>query len=250
LEIGSVVAIGTTAAALAYALLKHHVFDISFVVNVTIVLALTSTAVLVLFTIAEMATESVLTRFTRTESIAANVIIACLTVTAIAPIHRRTDAFVDRMLFRKRHETETALRALAADVRLHSNVGELVQETADVLSRRLDVEGVAIYLRQNGGLHCVRATAEANDPVPLDDAAVRACESRTNAVDLSRYDTRLYGFRAYPIVLGGRLLGAVTLGHRHSHEAFAPDIDDAVTSVAESLGGSIAAIREAERSLV
>jgi hypothetical protein len=243
LQAGSVLALGITAAALAYAIMKHHIFDIAFIVNTALAVALTSGILLVLFTMLEFFTENALTHVTQTQNMVLNAIIACLIVAAIAPVHRRADSFIDRALFRKRHESEVSLRNLAGDLRFRSSIPEVLDETITVLTRSLDVEGVAVYLQTGLALQCVRATVRGIGDVPLDDPAMQQLSSRFGAMDLARHATSFYGFRAYPMVLGGRVIGVLTIGARHSHETIAPDIDRAIDAVAQAVGASTKAIQ-------
>jgi len=54
--------------------------------------------------------------------------------------------------------------------------------------------------------------------------------------------TALPGERIYPMVLAGRLAGAITAGTREGGEAMPPDIDDALKRVAETVTIALAAI--------
>lgn len=227
LQYGSIAAIAVTTVSLAYAILKHHVFDIAFVLNQAAVLAGTSAVVLLAFTILESVTERSLKDLTRTENIVADVIFACCVVALIRPLHLHVDALIDRHLFRDRHEAEMALLGLSERSRFYTDLAKLEQDTRSVLSSALDTEGVEIYQQSD---------------IDAGDAAVRDMSARGVPVDLRRYDTALYGYRAYPMLLAGHIIGILTVGPRQSGEAMPPDIDKALCQVAQSFGACMTAL--------
>lgn len=233
-------------SALAYAIFRNRVFDLGFVLNRTLVYALTSGIVLVGFALLEFLAERYLTVLTHVEGLALQFGIALLVVLGARVVHERVDALVDSVLFRDRHEQERALRRFATTAQFYTERSALVRETLETIERFARVEGAALYLVEEGALRCVASRfASAQPEIPENDPAFADLRAHREKIDASEYRTSFPGVSVYPLILVGRVTGALVLGERESGETMPPDIDEAVRAVTAAVAMSLESIESA-----
>lgn len=228
---------------LAYAILRYRVFDITFVLNRALVYATTSALLLVVFAALEFVTENYLTSLTHVEGALVEFVIAMAVIIFARIIHTRVDKLIDTVFFRTRHQQEAALRRFATTLQFYTEQRPLVRETAEILQRCGSVTGVAIYLTHAGTLELAASTwVETSGAIEENDFAYVELRAHRQTVELHGLKTTFPGARLYPMMLCGRLVGAVAVGERQGSEQMPPDIDQAIARVTESVAISIAAI--------
>jgi len=126
-------AVAAVTVAVAYAILKHRVLDIGFVLNRTIVFAATSAIVVTVLAALEFLAERYLDSLTRVESILVQFGIALVVTFGIRVVHARVDRFVDTLFFRKRHEDERAIRTFAREAAYITDDRTLLDRTRETL---------------------------------------------------------------------------------------------------------------------
>lgn len=229
--------------AVAYAIVRHRVFDIAFVLNRTLVYAITSALVLVALAATEFAAERYLSDLTRVEGIAVEFAIALAIIVSVRIIHARVDRAVDSMLFRARHEEESALRRFATTLQFYTEQAPLLRDTVDVLVRFARVQGAAIYLPSHKALVCAASAYPAPAPhVDENDPAHVQLRAHHERLQIHGFSTAFLGERLYPMFLAGRLTGTISTGGRESGEQMPPDIGEAIERIAAALAVALAAI--------
>lgn len=229
--------------ALAYAILRHRVFDVVFVLNRTIVYALTSAFLIVLLAALEFGAERYIDTMTRAEGIALQFLIALAVTVSAGVAHRRIDNAVDRVLFRTRHQQEEALRKFATTAQFYTAEEPLIRDTVDALTRFGRVGGAAVYLATATDMRCAAsAFRDAAASVDENDPAYVALRAHRDELDTHDVHTAFPGARLYPMVLAGRLAGTLATGERENGEAVPPDIDEAIRRVASAVAIALAAI--------
>ncbi|HZY98717.1 MAG TPA: hypothetical protein VFE36_04020 [Candidatus Baltobacteraceae bacterium] len=237
------VSVIVVSLSLAYAILRHRVFDVAFVLNRTIVFALTSALVLVVFAALEFIVERFLSDVTHVAGIILQFGIALVVTLSVRLLHRRADFLVDSVLFRSRHEDETALRRFASTVQFYTEEGPLERDTVDVLLRYGRVEGAAIYLAQESGLkQMVSSFPVAAPEIDHNDMAYVELRAHHEPLHVHTMPTALPGDRLYPMIRAGRIIGVIATGERQSGEEMPPDIDDAIRRIAHAAATSLGAI--------
>src|SRR5665213_3523812 len=154
----------TVPTAVAYAILRHRIFDVSFALNRTLVYGVTSAFVLLVFAALEFVAERYLTDLTRVEGIAVEFAIALALIVSVRLVHGRVDRLVDNVLFRARHEQESALRRYATTVQFYTAQKPLVRDTLDALVRFGRVRGASAYIVSGAGLACVGSSPSTTPP--------------------------------------------------------------------------------------
>ena len=229
--------------SVAYAILRHRVFDIAFVLNRTIVYALTSAAVVLVFAALEFAAERYLNDLTHVEGIALQFVIAMIVIVCVRSVHGRADRLVDNVLFRTRHEQESALRRFATTLQFYTEESALVRDTIDALGRYARVQGAALYVARTRELQLVRSSFSIAAPeIDQNDTAYVELRAHHEALQAHGMPTAFPGDRLYPMILAGRIGGVIATGERESGEAMPPDIDEAIHRIAAAVAVALAAI--------
>ena len=229
--------------SLAYAILRHRVFDVGFVLNRTIVFGLTSALVVVLFAALEFVAERFLSDATRVESVLVQFGVALTVIVSVRLLHRRVDVVVDNVLFRARHEQESALRRFASTLQFYTEEQPLLRDTFDVLLRHGRVNGAAIYIAQDKALRQVQSSFPvAAVDIDHNDMAYVELRAHHEPLLVHAVPTTLPGDRLYPMVRAGRIVGVIATGERESGEEMPPDIDDAIMRIAQAAATELGAI--------
>ena len=229
--------------SLAYAVLRHRVFDVAFVLNRTLVFALTSALVVVIFAALEFLIERFLSDVTHVEGIILQFFVALCVIVSVGQLQHRVDLLVDSVLFRSRHEQETALRRFASTLQFYTEEAPLVRDTIDVLLRYGSVEGAAMYLAQETGLKQMQSSFPVAAPeIDHNDMAYVELRAHHEPLHVHKMPTALPGDRLYPMVRAGRIVGVIATGERKSGEEMPPDIDDAIKRIAHAAATSLGAI--------
>jgi hypothetical protein len=233
-------------AAVAYAILRHRVFDVGFVLNRTRVFGITSAVVIVVLGALEQIVQQFLTKLSHAQSTAVQFGIALAVVLLARPVHRRVDVGVDNLFFRARHLQEAALREFASTAQFYTEPQPLLRDAADALVRYGRFDAAAIYLVDGIAMRSAISTFPRAVPaVDGNDPSVVRLRAKHQPLDLHNLTTALPGARVYPMELSGRLLGAVTVGERESAEALPPDIDDAIRTMVSTVTIALETIESA-----
>jgi hypothetical protein len=237
------VSVIVVSLSLAYAILRHRVFDVAFVINRTIVFALTSALVLVIFAALEFAVERYLSDVTHVEGIILQFAVALAVIVSFRLLHQKVDLLVDNVLFKSRHEQEIALRRFASTLQFYTEEGPLVRDTVDVLLRYGRVAGAAIYLAQDVGLKQMHSSFPVAAPeIDHNDMAYVELRAHHEPLHVHKMPTALPGDRLYPMIRAGRIVGVVATGERETGEEMPPDIDDAIARIAHAAATALGAI--------
>ncbi len=124
----SIVAI-VTPLVLTYVALNRRLIDVGFVLNRTVVFAVVSAIVIGAFVIVEWAAGAWLVSASHTTSVVVGMIVALALGLSLRYIHGNVDRVVDRVLFRKRHDDESALRRFAHESSYITDAATLLERT-------------------------------------------------------------------------------------------------------------------------
>jgi hypothetical protein len=131
--------------AVAYAVVRHRVMDVSFVVSRTIVYGLLTSFVIVVYSLIDWVCSSIVsaTRVEAVAQVAASVAIGF----SLSKLQQFTDRFVDRVFFRQRYHAEAAIRKLTQRLPHADSIDEVVHVLVDEAADALDLSSAAVFLR-------------------------------------------------------------------------------------------------------
>jgi hypothetical protein len=231
---------------LGYAIVRHRVIDIGFVVNRALVFGTVSAIVVVAFMVLEWLLGTVLVKVSHVTSTSLELGLALLLGFSLRTIHAKVDKVVDDVFFRSRHEAERALRMLARELAFVTDPRVAIARAHDELVARTGAADAAIYVvDRQAALRVDPAESASPGRVDVDDAALVRLRATRAPLRLREVRSALRGDRAYPMLVRDALSGAVVLGPKTNGEAYAPDEIATVEAVAQALGNALDALQTA-----
>lgn len=231
------------AAGLLYAVLRHRMIDVSVVLNHTLVYAATTSLVLGLFALFE----SLVERFAVGEraGLLLELMVPLALGASLTTVHRRIDALVERLVFRRQYRQEHALRRFAREAAFVNAPDKLLELTVTELRRHIGAPWVALYERSGSGYALARQSGDHPLPagIDADDPAALALRAHASAVDLHERASALgHEGDAFALQVRGQLLGLLAIGPRPG-EHYSSEERDLFGHVAHEVGAALFAIR-------
>ncbi|WP_309621458.1 hypothetical protein [Novosphingobium sp.] len=233
---------------LAYAVLRHKLFDLGFAVNRTLVFGSISLILLVGFALIEWAVDHLVPKSWHEASAFYS---AGIAVGLFLLFHRIRDAVehvIERLFFRSWHQNEAALKRLVAAAAHVEKPEALAGNFAAELGRFTGGADVALYARtaEENYADASGATIDADDPAL---AAMRAEQGAVVPVELG---SSIEAALALPMMHQAALAGFVLLGPKPTGEDYRPDEIEVLGWATQQVGLDLQAIRvrELEQSVI
>jgi serine phosphatase RsbU (regulator of sigma subunit) len=132
----------------AAAILKYRLMNIDVIIRKTVVYAILSTTILVLYLALVGGLGTLLVTVAHVENqtlvIASTLVVALLVV----PVRNKLQKLVDRNLFRHKYDYPEALRAISNEARIAGDTGEFLRSVAEKLQQALQNRAVVIFLER------------------------------------------------------------------------------------------------------
>jgi len=231
---------------LGYAIVRHRVVDIGFVVNRALVFGIVSAVVIIAFIVLEWALSTVFVKVSHLTSTSLELMLALVLGFSLRGIHGRVDAFIDDLFFRSRHENERVLKTFAREVAYVTDPRVALARTHAELVARTGATEVAVYVV--AGQDAVRvdpAEVAVQDRVDIDDPALVRMRATRQPLALADVTSAFAGDRAFPMSVRDTVTGAVVLGAKANGEAYAPDEIATIEIVVLALGNALDALQTA-----
>lgn len=218
----------------AYAVIKHRVIDVSFVVSRALVYAILTTALVGIFSLLDWFFTDYL-RLARLGTLAEVGAVVAFGFWFNA-LHRRVDSFIDATFFRQRHQAEVQLARVAAALPLATAPTTVAHFLVREPMRTLGLASAALFKRDRDGTY-LREQSEGWSPGSLthldaSDEPLLVLAQATHA-PLSLYEHPWHRSQvpggaarpalALPIVVRGELTALVLYGSHIHGEAIDPD---------------------------
>lgn len=243
------VAVILLACSVAYAVVRHRVIDVSFIVGRTVVYSILTIFAVSIFTLIEFFAGKLLER--NGLAIVLEIVAALALGLSLNALHNRLDKVVDRVLFRRRHVAEARLKRMALTlphaVSTETVADMLVEEPADAL----DLASAAVFVLTEDELRYVRVRAEGWSSADalefdLDDHLVVRLRAELRAVHLNdlrwpRTDVPTGNRQptyAIPVAVGNLLEAIVLYGAHSAGEDLDPNERRSLRDLAR--GGALA----------
>lgn len=226
----------STGALATYAILSRRCLDLGYIMNRAVAFTIVSLLVLAAFIVLEWALGSWFNAMNRSANIAFGLVLALVLGLSLRIVHRRVESSVDRILFKKRHEDETALRGFARDAPFITSLDVLLTRTSQVVEEHAEAESAFVLLPD-------RIDLNENDP------AVLAMRASHEPLHLHEYETMFNGEAAFPMTARGRLLGILICGPKTTGEAYAPDEWESLKAVADAVAHALDGLLREDNNL-
>lgn len=233
----------------AYAILRHRIIDINFVLNRTLVYTILTTFVVGIFILLE----DILTKIavSRGVGVAVELAVALGLGLSFNALHKRTESTLERTLFRRKHEAAVSLQRLADEAAFMESADALLERATTEIPRAVGAREAAVYERRDGGYRLAAASGDGALPevVAIDDLAFVRLRKDLSQVDLSEVASALGSDGiAFALAVRGQLFGALVCGRSVDGETYAPDEIALLRKVTHEVGAELHAIRDRERS--
>lgn len=235
----------------AYAILRHRIIDVNFVLNRTLVYTILTTFVVGVFVLLEDALNSI--AVSRGVGLAVELAVALGLGLSFNALHKRTENALERTLFRRKHQAALALQQIADEAAFMENADALLARVTREIPSAVQATGAAVYERGNRGYTLVAETGQDSRPreVGIDDLAFVRLRKQLSEVDLSDVASELGSDGiAFAFAVRGQLVGALVCGRRVNGESFAPDEIAQLRNVAHEVGAELHAIRARQQMLL
>ena len=233
----------------AYAILRHRLIDVNFVLNRTLIYTILTTFVVGVFVLLEHILNTVAVG--RGVGFVMEVVVALALGLSFNAMHKRVEQMLDRTLFRAKHEATKSLELLSEEAAYIENPEALLERATTEIPRAVGGRGAAIYERRGDGYHLIANTGIVGLPeiVDTDDPAFVRLRKRLSQVDLGDVQSALGSDAvAFAFAVRGQLTGAFLCGRRVNGETYAPDEIAAVRSAVHEVGAELSAMRSRERA--
>ena len=234
--------------ALAYALLRHRLFDFGFAINRALAVTIISGLLLIAFAVTEFAVDKLLTFEGREKNVIFDAGVALAIILCFHRIQHWVDHQVNHTFFHHWYEAAEKLRQFLSKTVHVTESKALRSKYASALGEFSGASGIAIFLEREGvGMELCHATLP-NAPAVIDanhDVVIDLRHTR-QLVRLDDGARDLPGDLALPMVTQGRLRGLVLMGAKPEQQQYRPDELALLATAVRQLGMDLDSIHAAE----
>jgi hypothetical protein len=226
-------------ATLAYAVLRHKLFDLGFAVNRTLVYGTVSAVLLVGIGLTEYAVKSLLPKVWTQGSVFISAGLALGVFLIFHRIHHSVEHFIERLFFHKWQVNEAALKRFVAAAAHVEKPEALAGNYVAELARFTGGATAALYTRTAEG-HYASASG---DTIDADDPALAAMRAEQSHIVPAEVHSSLPAALALPMMHQAALAGFVLLGPKPTAEDYRPDEIEILGWATQQVGLDMQAIR-------
>ncbi len=136
--------------SLAVAILRYRLFDIDLIIRRTLVYAILTALLGLVYLGGVTLLQSVFTALTGQSSPAALVISTLLIAALFSPLRTRIQGFIDQRFYRHKYDAEKALAHFAAAARSETNLEALTGSLLGVVTETIEPERLGLWLKEHG----------------------------------------------------------------------------------------------------
>lgn len=233
---------------LAYAILRHHIFNISLAINKALVFAAITTILTPFFGLIEyLIVHMVEVRPTTFKEFfedpehpllaIAYAAVVVLVSTMLGWIHKRVEHVSKRFLFRERTRAIADLRQACRDVLFADGIQALGRHVVLVVDKNLKPRGSSVFVEDSNTFRVI-AGSMVNAPHSIDsnDPGILRLRSSNSIVVLGDLGGVIPGTYAVPINCGSQLAGFLSIDFGSLGEILVPDEVEVIQSLAHFTG--------------
>ena len=230
------------SSLLAYAILRHRVFDLGFVFNRTLVYGAVSAVLLTAFGVIEWGVDHLLKIEDREKNALVDAAIALGVFLTFHRVRDGVEHWVEHLFFHSWQKAEAALRRFVREAALTSEGPQLVHDFARAVHTFAEGAPIAIYLpdgrayaRAAGALDAFGSALNADDPA--------VARLRTDLRPIEAHDQETTWALIAPMVNRTEVSGLVVLAPKPSGLGYRPDEVELVGWAAVQIGLDLHALK-------
>jgi len=177
--------------------------------------ALVTTAIVLIFALAEWGAEGFVSHWSRAASTLLEIAIVLVATLVFRPIHQRVESAVEKAFYRRKHHALEALRKFRHELMSFSEKDQLLRRVIEAVEHHLEARACALYLRRDR-YHAERSSFDVPaDDVDLDDPLVVRLRSSGKPARPALLKSNAPGTHAFPLTIAGDLIGFFCVTCRH-----------------------------------
>jgi hypothetical protein len=228
-----VVAVAT--AGFGYAVLRHQLLNIQFVINRTLVFAVTSVLLFVSFWLIEQGVHKLVHFEAAQNNALLGGAIAFALFYSFNRLHHKVEKWIEELFFRHWRAKERALRSFMSKVAHFVEIDALIVAFGGALDRFSDHSGCAIYVLTDESQfqRVYSSISDAATYLPIDNDIAVTCRDSRKPIQLDDVDRAVPGAIAFPMMQGNELKGFVVLGAKVGAQTYRPDEEKILQAAVE-----------------
>src|SRR6266487_3371435 len=138
-----------TAMLIAYAVLRHRLLDIQFVVRLGLLYSITSTILGLIYFLAITLTLNLVEAFSGGRIFLLSAIVAILTAVIISPVRESAQSWIDRLFYRERYDASLMLQRLSQTTASLLDVDKITKIVLSDVVETLHINHAAVFIKHN-----------------------------------------------------------------------------------------------------
>ena len=231
------------AAGLAYAVFVDRLFDVGFVLNRAVVAGGVTALLLPAFVGIEWATQKLVESSGRVEGAAFSLALTIAIALSVRRVHALVDRAVDSVLFASRHRAANAVRCFANELALFRERDAFIGALVDTLMTFTRVAGCEVLLADtDDDLIAADARNLSVRRIGADEPLTIRLKSSRTWIDRATFPLLVQADLAFPMIVRGRLLGALLCTLPRHAEPLSPEEFDAIAHLMREAGATLVAM--------
>jgi hypothetical protein len=230
---------------LAYATLKYRVFDFGFAINRALVYTLTSSILLVAFSLTEFAVDKLLHFHSREANILIDAFVALSVILTFHRIQHWVNHRIDHVFYHDWQEAAERLERFIESSAQITQASILMERFVTAIDQFIRPGAAAIYLRNPDGSYLLAHASLESAPatINVDDESVVQLRHRVEAVTVTDGAASAIASLAIPMSVRGRLDGFLLLAEKRDGAAYRSDELKALRTAAHRLMANLEFLR-------
>ena len=144
---GTLFIVALLPLSIARAILRYHLWDIDVIIRKTLVYALLTGVLLLVYLASVVGLQGLFTRLTGQDSTLATILSTLLIAVLFLPVRRRLQALIDRRFYRRKYDAQKTLEQFATTARDETDLDRLTAELVRVIQETMEPAHVSVWLK-------------------------------------------------------------------------------------------------------